>query len=477
VETIRITLNAAGKVRRETRGGKEFLVAPMSLLREAVLEGSAGAVFYPDDEIKKNPSIWDGLPIVVDHPTLNGLPVSARDPDVMGLREVGRTYRTKHDGKRLLSEGWFEIDALKRVDNRVHDWLIAGKQIELSTGLMLIKEPAPEGAVHNGKPYRYIGRSYFGDHVAVLPSATGACSIADGCGVLVNKRAKQTRRHMLQGIVKMLQGIVKMPWPGRKPKKVEEEKPAETALALPEGGVAAIAANETSQEQHATADVPAASKSQTEGATMNRQATVEWLVANCECWKDGKAELEKLSDAYLARLKDGAEKVAAEKATLAANAAKPEVPATQTPVPATPEPAPITRQEHEALVNSIGALTTVVTTMNASMQAITQERTAQQEATKAAMIDMLTANAQEPHKAALTTLYQGMTHEQLGVLIANQQPQAMVNFQRPVLTPNYSGAAGGVTNTRREQPTESLPVMEIDYEELSRSNGRSRAGR
>ena len=43
----RLTVNFAGQVKRVTRNGREWLVAPMSLINPGVLNGSKGALFYP----------------------------------------------------------------------------------------------------------------------------------------------------------------------------------------------------------------------------------------------------------------------------------------------------------------------------------------------------------------------------------------------------------------------------------------------
>lgn len=64
------------------------------------------------------------------------------------------------------------------------DALEAGRPMELSTGLFTQNEPAPAGATFNGRPYDYVARNYRPDHLAVLPDQIGACSLADGCGVL-----------------------------------------------------------------------------------------------------------------------------------------------------------------------------------------------------------------------------------------------------------------------------------------------------
>lgn len=176
-----------GSVRREVRGGREYLVVPATLIVPGVLNGSRGPLYYPPDEVARNADDWNDVPIVVRHPTKNGIHVSGRSPDVLDRYKVGRVYGAHVDNKgRLRGEGWFDVEATKRVDRRVYDSLSAGLPVELSTGLFTENEKAGRGANHLGREYDYIARNYKPDHLAVLPDEVGACSVNDGCGFLVN---------------------------------------------------------------------------------------------------------------------------------------------------------------------------------------------------------------------------------------------------------------------------------------------------
>jgi hypothetical protein len=184
-----IVANIAGGVRKEIFSGREYIVAPLSLIVPGVLNGSKGSLYYPVEELRKEPSAWNGMPIVVNHPTKNGKPVSARDPRILERYGIGTVFNTGMNGK-LGAEGWFEVEATRRVDARVLDALTVGRPLELSTGLFTDNESAPPDAVFNSpsgpRPYKYIARNYRPDHLAILPDGKGACSINDGCGVLVN---------------------------------------------------------------------------------------------------------------------------------------------------------------------------------------------------------------------------------------------------------------------------------------------------
>lgn len=186
MEHVTVTVNRS-KVRRVTRNGRTYLVAPMTLLVPGVLNGSEGPLYYPQEEIAAHPGQWNDVPIVVYHPTdpTTNSPVSGRDPAVLDRVKVGRVYgdRVTKNGRRR-AEGWFDEERTRAVDPRVWRALVEGTPLELSTGLFTRNEPT--GGTHNGKGYTAVARDYRPDHLAVLPDQVGACSIRDGCGVLVN---------------------------------------------------------------------------------------------------------------------------------------------------------------------------------------------------------------------------------------------------------------------------------------------------
>lgn len=173
--------------------GRSYLVAPLSLIVEGVLSGSRGALHYPGDEISRSTQAWNGMPITVYHPQQNGLHVSARHPSIASTQQVGTVYnastiRLKDGRKKLKAEGWFDEELTKRVDNRVHDALMRGDSMELSTGLFT--ENTVEAGIYNGRNYSHVARGYIPDHLAILPDQIGACDRMAGCGLNVNAKGK-----------------------------------------------------------------------------------------------------------------------------------------------------------------------------------------------------------------------------------------------------------------------------------------------
>lgn len=209
----RVLVNVDGRIRREVRNGREYLVAPMTLIVPGVLNGSKGPLYYPPDEILKDPSAWNGIPIVVYHPTHNGQHISARDPDVLERQQIGNVFRSQvvmqgppEKQGRLVAEGWFDVEATRRVDKRILERLSRGDPIELSTGLFTDNEQARPGANYRGKSYEYVARNYKPDHLAILPDQKGACSVEDGCGVLANEQQQNVLKQIHELITQALGG-------------------------------------------------------------------------------------------------------------------------------------------------------------------------------------------------------------------------------------------------------------------------------
>jgi hypothetical protein len=193
-----LTANLAGKPRQEDWNGRQYLVVPLTMLVPGVLQGSKGPLLYPAEEVRKSPDDWNHIPIVVYHPMKDGKPVSARSPSILSKYGVGFVFHSRTDSKGVLKgEGWLDVEATRRVDRSVLDSVQLGKPIELSTGLFVDDEPAPEGAIFNDhrgtRKYVGIARNYKPDHLAILPSGKGACSLADGCGVLINRAIRSSR--------------------------------------------------------------------------------------------------------------------------------------------------------------------------------------------------------------------------------------------------------------------------------------------
>lgn len=182
----RLLVNLSHKIKWVKQHGRNYLVAPMTLINPGVLNGSKGPLLYPPEEVASRPQKWNGVPIVVYHPHRLGQPVSAAEPGILDSQGVGEVRNATSNGK-LQAEGWFDVQKMQKVNPVLLQRLLKNEAIELSTGLYTDNEE--RSGTFNGRPYTAIARNYKPDHLAILPDQTGACSIKDGCGVLVNKNA------------------------------------------------------------------------------------------------------------------------------------------------------------------------------------------------------------------------------------------------------------------------------------------------
>ena len=194
-----VTFNLASSVRFDTMEGREYIVAPMVMITEGVHNGSNGSLYYPRSELAKTPEVWNHKPVVVYHPTMNGLGISACDPVVITNRKVGVIMNTHFDFKtgKLRAEAWLEKERIEEIDPRIAETLNSGQVMELSTGLFTDNEIID--GEWNGETYTHVARNYRPDHLALLPDKKGACSIEDGAGLLqLNQEQKKSLEGQLQ---------------------------------------------------------------------------------------------------------------------------------------------------------------------------------------------------------------------------------------------------------------------------------------
>lgn len=194
-----VVINARlGQIERVIENGRSYLVASATMIVPGVLAGSQGALLYPKSEVAHNPSKWNGIPLMENHPfdPVTNSPLSAEDDGVWERQGLGEIRNTVYKGK-LKTSAYFDEKLTKAKSPKIYHNLINNIPIELSTGLFTTNIPAPPNSKdpETGRSYDYIATNYRPDHLAVLPNQTGACSIQDGCGILVN--SKSTNKQVL----------------------------------------------------------------------------------------------------------------------------------------------------------------------------------------------------------------------------------------------------------------------------------------
>ena len=173
-------------IRTDTFMGEDHMVVPVIALVEGVVHASNSPV--PElalaAEFARHPSGWNGRPIVLDHPSINGLKVSANSPTVLQEEAFGSLFNTELDGIKLKSEMWINLARVEELGDDVKEAVAAlesGELSEISTGLF--SDVEQRKGTFNGKAFDGIWRNVTPDHLAILPAGIiGACSVEGGCG-------------------------------------------------------------------------------------------------------------------------------------------------------------------------------------------------------------------------------------------------------------------------------------------------------
>lgn len=182
--TIRANFQAASEgVRRDVFEGVEHLVAPVVMIVEGVLNEA----LVPASEFGRYPEAWDGRPVPVLHPEMNGQPISANRPDVIEKNTIGQIFNTRVVDGKLKTDAWLNTEKARRLGyGQLIEQIESGEIIEVSTGYF--SDDDMQSGQFNGRDYRVIHRNIRPDHLALLPGEIGACSVEDGCGTRVNSQ-------------------------------------------------------------------------------------------------------------------------------------------------------------------------------------------------------------------------------------------------------------------------------------------------
>lgn len=179
----------AGKTNGQLRTGQfygtEHLVVPIVALVEGVLHASNSPTpeLVLSSEFSKTPQGWNGRPVMMDHPEINGNKVSANDPTVLEKFGLGHVFAASIKDGKLMMEAWINLSRSAAVPNseELIARLRAGTAVEVSVGVFINTDK--KNGIFNGRRYSAIWRDIVPDHLALLPAGTiGACSVEMGCG-------------------------------------------------------------------------------------------------------------------------------------------------------------------------------------------------------------------------------------------------------------------------------------------------------
>ena len=193
-----IQLNSGYVIRSEVYENRSYIVVPVVMMVEGVHDGSQGPLLHLAEDLGRFPESWDGIPVMVQHPTVDGKNVSANIPKILAVKKVGQVFNTRMDGDKLRAEVWLDEKRLQEVSEIALQAIREQVELQVSVGVFTEEENVP-GEWH-GESYESIARNHRPDHLALLPGGTGACSWDDGCGIRTNvnkKGAKDVKKSEL----------------------------------------------------------------------------------------------------------------------------------------------------------------------------------------------------------------------------------------------------------------------------------------
>lgn len=165
----------AAQARFASKDGKAWLVIPGIAARSIVMNDE----LLTGHELQSTLDGWNGVPITLNHPQVSGEMVSAKQ----GGDHLGFFGDVTLDGDKLRGNYWLDVARMVQPDAMaIFHKFSQALPVETSTGYFRTLEPLP--GMHEGKSYTGIQRNIIPDHVAILPDAVGACSVADGCGAM-----------------------------------------------------------------------------------------------------------------------------------------------------------------------------------------------------------------------------------------------------------------------------------------------------
>lgn len=177
-------LDIGDQIRDEELDGRKFVVVPMTMILEGVHTGSQGPVYYSLDELAKTPKMWNMKPVLIEHPFRGdtGTDLTVYKKQAVGM--IMNTYFDSDEGK-LKAEAWIDKDLAQNKYPALLEHIEHRLPMEVSTGLFseLILEPG----TWKGEEYKGRIVNIRADHLAILPHKQGACSLADGAGLLINQ--------------------------------------------------------------------------------------------------------------------------------------------------------------------------------------------------------------------------------------------------------------------------------------------------
>jgi hypothetical protein len=190
---IRTIANMAS-IRKERRNGRDKIVVPSATLPDGIV---MNGISYPAEEIEKGFMSLNNTYAPLGHPTVNGMFVSASDPEGINIGWIGAHNENvrRENGRVLLDKVIDVARANESVGGRsVLEAIEKGTPIHTSTGLFCDLEASTDDA------YEFIARNMAFDHDAILLGEDGAATPEQGVGMMVNAKGEESKIDVINSV-------------------------------------------------------------------------------------------------------------------------------------------------------------------------------------------------------------------------------------------------------------------------------------
>lgn len=173
--------------------GKQFLHLPIaSLVGDTVLNW----YLVPTDSVAQSVANWVGKPVTINHPPEDEEAAVTFFSDAANI--AGEIVDSKIVNGKLIHIAELPYPGDTPEKKAILNALLGGTVMEVSTGYYAW--PIERDGNVQGKAFRQVHTDIAPDHLALLPTSTGACSVAAGCGTLRANSLQTARTPAFSGV-------------------------------------------------------------------------------------------------------------------------------------------------------------------------------------------------------------------------------------------------------------------------------------
>jgi len=102
-------------IRHETLRGADHIVVPVIMMLEGVHHGSRGPLLHTSEELSSFTASWNGIPVIVYHPEIDGEFVSANLPEIVDSQVAGTIFNARFESGKLKAEAWIDVNRISKI--------------------------------------------------------------------------------------------------------------------------------------------------------------------------------------------------------------------------------------------------------------------------------------------------------------------------------------------------------------------------